>query len=42
MFFPQPEWLLDAVHERILPLKGYRPQTNSTIGELVRRSRHGV
>jgi 2-oxoisovalerate dehydrogenase E1 component len=42
MFFPQPEWLLDAVHERILPLKGYRPHTNSTLGELVRRSRQGV
>ena len=22
MFFPQPGWLLDAIHERILPLKG--------------------
>jgi 2-oxoisovalerate dehydrogenase E1 component len=42
MFFPQPDWLLDAVHERILPLKGYRPHTNSTLGELVRRSRLGV
>ena len=26
LFFPQPGWLLDAIHERILPLKGYRPQ----------------
>jgi 2-oxoisovalerate dehydrogenase E1 component len=42
MFFPQPGWLLDAIHERILPLKGYRPQTNSTMGELARRSRLGV
>ena len=42
MFFPQPEWLLDAIHERILPLKGYRPHTNYTLGELVRRSRLGV
>lgn len=42
MFFPQPGWLLDAIHERILPLKGYRPQTNSTLGELARRSRLGV
>jgi 2-oxoisovalerate dehydrogenase E1 component len=23
LFFPQPAWLLDAIHERILPLKGY-------------------
>src|ERR1017187_3659090 len=42
MFFPQPDWLLDAIHERILPLKGYRPHTNYTLGELVRRSRLGV
>jgi 2-oxoisovalerate dehydrogenase E1 component len=42
MFFPQPAWLLDAIHERILPLKGYEPRTNQTLGELVRRSRLGV
>jgi 2-oxoisovalerate dehydrogenase E1 component len=42
LFFPQPAWLLDAIHERILPLKGYQPQTNQTVGELVRRSRLGV
>jgi 2-oxoisovalerate dehydrogenase E1 component len=42
MFFPQPDWFLDAIHERILPLKSYRPTTNCTLGELVRRSRLGV
>lgn len=42
LFFPQPSWLLDAIHERILPLKGYTPETNQTLGELVRRSRLGV
>jgi 2-oxoisovalerate dehydrogenase E1 component len=42
MFFPQPSWILDAVHERILPLKGYRPVTNSTIGELTRRAALGI
>jgi len=42
LFFPQPAWLLDAIHERILPLKGYQPQTNQTLGELLRRSRLGV
>ena len=42
MFFPQPDWLLDAIHERIMPLKGYRPRTNYALGELVRRSRLGV
>ncbi len=42
MFFPQPEWLLDAIHERILPLNGYQPSTNFTLGELKRRARAGA
>ena len=42
MFFPQPAWLLDAVHEQILPLRGYRPAGNRTRGELLRRARLGV
>ena len=41
-FFPQPGWLIDAIHERILPLKDYRPGMNQTLGELVRRERLGV
>ncbi|HET8550087.1 MAG TPA: thiamine pyrophosphate-dependent enzyme [Bryobacteraceae bacterium] len=41
-FFPQPAWLLDSIHERILPLKDYQPSTNQTLGELMRRSREGV
>ncbi len=42
IFFPQPGWLLDAIHERILPLKGYRPGTNYTLGELTRRTGFGI
>jgi 2-oxoisovalerate dehydrogenase E1 component len=42
LFFPQASWLLDAIHERILPLKDYQPQSNQTLGEFVRRSRQGV
>lgn len=42
MFFPQTSWFLDAIHERILPLKGYRPKTNQSLGELERRGRFGV
>jgi 2-oxoisovalerate dehydrogenase E1 component len=42
LFFPQASWLLDAIHERILPLKGHQPQSNQTLGEFVRRSRQGV
>jgi 2-oxoisovalerate dehydrogenase E1 component len=42
LFFPQPGWLLDAIHERIMPLKGYRPATNQTLSEMARRARLGI
>src|SRR5207253_11121380 len=42
LFFPQPAWILDAIHERILPLKNHRPSTRQTLGELTHRARRGV
>jgi 2-oxoisovalerate dehydrogenase E1 component len=42
MFFPQPVWLLDAIHEQLLPLPGHRAATNRTTGELLRRARSGT
>jgi 2-oxoisovalerate dehydrogenase E1 component len=42
LFFPQPAWILDAIHERILPLKGHQPSTNQTVGEMTRRARLGI
>jgi len=42
LYFPQPEWIIDAVHERILPLPGHVPSSNQTEGELLRRARLGV
>jgi 2-oxoisovalerate dehydrogenase E1 component len=42
MFFPQTSWFLDAIHERIQPLPGYRTVTNQSLGELARRARLGV
>jgi len=42
MFFPQPEWIIDAIHERIMPLPGHVPSTNQTLGELARRWRAGT
>ena len=39
LFFPQPAWLLDAIHERILPLPGRQTSTNQTISEVLRRAR---
>lgn len=41
-FFPQPAWILDAIHERIIPLPGHDITTNATSGEMIRRNRAGV
>ncbi|SDL24195.1 alpha-ketoacid dehydrogenase subunit alpha/beta [Tessaracoccus oleiagri] len=41
-YFPQPEWILDAIHERILPLKEHTAESNQTDGELLRRSKLGL
>jgi 2-oxoisovalerate dehydrogenase E1 component len=41
-FFPQPSWILDAIHEKIVPLKGHTAKTNWTVNEQVRRNKLGV
>jgi 2-oxoisovalerate dehydrogenase E1 component len=41
-FFPQPAWILDAIHERILPLKGHQPTTRQGTPEMARRARLGI
>ena len=41
-YFPQPHTLVDAVHERILPLAGYTPAGNRTLGEMARWCRQGI
>lgn len=41
-FFPQVEWIIDAIHERIVPLPGHVPSTNQTEGEIARLNRLGL
>ena len=41
-FFPQKEWIIDAIHELILPLPGHKVQTVQTTTEIVRRNRLGI
>jgi len=41
-FFPQESWILDAIHEKILPLKDYVPTQNYTEAEKLRTLREGV
>jgi 2-oxoisovalerate dehydrogenase E1 component len=42
LYFPQVDWIIDAVHERILPLPGHSPATVQTTQDLLRRNRLGV
>jgi 2-oxoisovalerate dehydrogenase E1 component len=42
LYFPQVDWILDAIHERIVPLKGYTPVTAQNTVEVARRNRLGV
>ena len=41
-FFPQPEWIVDAIHERILPLNGHVCQHNFTELEQIRENKRGI
>jgi 2-oxoisovalerate dehydrogenase E1 component len=41
-FFPQPEWILDAIHERILPLKGYQIQNDFSSEKTIKLNKEGV
>jgi 2-oxoisovalerate dehydrogenase E1 component len=42
LFFPQKEWIVDAIHEQLYPLPGYSPQTNQSVEERLRRQRLGI
>jgi 2-oxoisovalerate dehydrogenase E1 component len=41
-FFPQPEWILDAINERIVPLKGHNNKSDFTTEKSIRLNKEGV
>jgi 2-oxoisovalerate dehydrogenase E1 component len=41
-FFPQPWWVVEAIHEKILPLPGYIPQGQFTNAAQIVRAKAGV
>lgn len=41
-FFPQPEWIIDAIHQKIMPLKGHKPQNDFSDEKAIRLNRQGV
>ena len=41
-FFPQPSWILDAIHEKIIPLKGYKSTTDLSLQKTLKLNSEGV
>jgi 2-oxoisovalerate dehydrogenase E1 component len=41
-FFPQKEWILDTIHERVVPLVGHSVTTEQGVAETLRRNARGV
>jgi 2-oxoisovalerate dehydrogenase E1 component len=41
-FFPQADWIIDAIHERIIPLKGHQVNNNFTVDGQLKRNRLGI
>ena len=41
-YFPNEDWFIDAIHEKIMPLPGYTPKNNFTREEQLRIERLGL
>lgn len=41
-FFPQAEWIIDAIHERLLPLPGHQVTTAQATEQILKRNIQGI
>jgi 2-oxoisovalerate dehydrogenase E1 component len=41
-FFPQTSWILDTIHDRVIPLPGYTPTTQCGTDVITQRNRRGI
>lgn len=41
-FFPQPDWIIDAIHEKIMPINGHTVKNNFTGSKAIELNREGV
>lgn len=41
-YFPQAEWIIDAIHQRIIPLKGHQPVNDFSDETMLDQSKKGV
>lgn len=42
MYFPQVEWILDIIHERVLPLNNHVTTTHQSTAEIINRNYLGI
>jgi 2-oxoisovalerate dehydrogenase E1 component len=41
-FFPQPDWIIDAIHQKIIPLYGHKIKTDYSLNKSLILNREGV
>jgi 2-oxoisovalerate dehydrogenase E1 component len=41
-FFPQPDWIIDAIHLKIIPLKGHNPKYDFSDDKMIKLNKEGV
>jgi 2-oxoisovalerate dehydrogenase E1 component len=41
-FFPQPDWIVDAIHEKIMPLKGHISNHDFSVEKSIALNKEGV
>lgn len=41
-FFPQPDWILDAIHQKILPLKNHQIKTDFSAEKIITQNKEGI
>jgi len=41
-YFPQADWIIDAIHDKILPLNGHVSKQNNSVSEQLRKAKKGV
>lgn len=41
-FFPQPDWMIDAIHEGIMPLSGHRAKSEYSTARSIKLNKEGV
>ena len=41
-FFPQSGWIIDAIHEKIMPLKGHVTQNDFSTEKMIKLNREGI